>query len=279
MKKLLLITSAILLIIALAACATSNSNSVPTETIDIEYAKTEPNLSQESYENTPYEDTFEKVGMPKPFAYEGGDENRGFYQPHNIKMMGTAVMFRAFGEHLGLSEEALMKEAIEKWGDRSWERHNNSGLMENNNLYSFIVDYNIPDEVIIDAFVKSNEWYEGLTAQIGNNWEDEIYFDEDIAALLSRDETIITEYFAESAAIVIEGKAYPGMWLYLHTPDDYEAAGITPEMLTQKLDLYAEFRFTPEADVAFSEKLSEFMGEEVSLSERRVRNERRALAE
>jgi hypothetical protein len=37
-------------------------------------------------------------------------------------------------------------------------------------------------------------------------------------------------------------------------------------MVAERLELYAEFMFTAEADVAFSEKLSRFLGEEISLS-------------
>ena len=46
------------------------------------------------------------------------------------------------------------------------------------------------------------------------------------------------------------------------------------EMIDKVLDLYAELPFTEEAEIAFEEKLSEFVGEEVSFSERRTRNRR-----
>jgi hypothetical protein len=45
-------------------------------------------------------------------------------------------------------------------------------------------------------------------------------------------------------------------------------------MVEEKLELYAEFDFTDEADEAFSEKLSEFLDEEVSLKEIRKHGRR-----
>jgi len=58
--------------------------------------------------------------------------------------------------------------------------------------------------------------------------------------------------------------------------DEGEAVGevgVTPEMVEEHLEILSEFEFTEESDEAFSEKLSEFIGEEVSLRE--IRNRRR----
>jgi len=73
------------------------------------------------------------------------------------------------------------------------------------------------------------------------------------------------EHFVSDYSIYHDGEIFTPMWLYYYDTDDYEEAGITPKMVEEKLDLYAEFQFTDEAAEAFEEKLSEFLGEDVSL--------------
>ena len=85
--------------------------------------------------------------------------------------------------------------------------------------------------------------------------------------------TGIMQHFVSDHAIYHEGAIYTPMWFYWHTPEKYAEVGITPEMVEEHLEILAKFEFTEEADEAFSEKRSEFIGEEVSLRE--IRNRRR----
>ena len=96
-----------------------------------------------------------------------------------------------------------------------------------------------------------------------------VFTDEDIRILLSRDEEAVLRHFALDTTFVVGNRAYSPLWLYAHTVEDYTRVGITPEMVAEKLPLYAEFYLADEADVAFSRKLSEFLGEEISLRQMR----------
>ena len=58
-----------------------------------------------------------------------------------------------------------------------------------------------------------------------------IFSDEDISALLTRDESVVTAQFAETTAIVIGDRAFSPYWIYSRSFDDYRKEGITPQMI------------------------------------------------
>lgn len=245
MKKLLLVVlAAILLIITFTACATQN-----------EFLQ-EPNNSLENFE------------MPIPFGYAGGNERSHFLEGFDRKLTNFSMIEDRFIEYLKLSEEEFGIAIMRIFGDdvlnsiAIWDRTN--VVLELPTLFSYIIHFDIPDEVVIDAIKEQDEWYvsQGLFVSYGG----EPFTEEDIAVLLARDSRIVATHFATEYAIVINDRVYSPSWLYYHTSEAYRAAGITPEMLTEKLPLYAEFNFTAEAVEAFEAKLSEFMGSDVSLS-------------
>jgi hypothetical protein len=133
-----------------------------------------------------------------------------------------------------------------------------TSLMEYPNSYSIIVANNIPDEIVVRAFEAHNAMF--VNTGIA-------FADEDIAALLTRCEAAVLRHFATERALVIEDRIYTLAWIYRNTTEGYRAAGITPEMLAEKLPMYAEFGFTDEATAAFESKLTEFVGVEVSFAE------------
>jgi len=275
MKKIISITILCAFILTLAACA-NNATQEPQASETIQTTEqTKPNNPVTS--NPSLSDPFETSGMPIPFEHMGGDQNHTFSDRYMIKFTSTSIIEDEIIEYLKLSLNLTEEEVIDvltvPWagsgGNLNYWRDivPTSGLMEIPSLLWYIVEFNIPDDVILEGIRKHNEHFGRL------EWdEDRIFTEEDIAAILTRDPAIITAQFAqETATIVINDMAFSPAWLYLHTPEDYEEVGITPEMIKENLDLYSEFHLTDEADEAFSEKLSEFIGEEVSL--KKIRNQ------
>lgn len=293
MKKLSLLLSAIMLITA-TACTTSNSSN-ETQTSETTQPQTSKSLesvaiNQEQSEPSIQEDPFETAGMPQPFEHMGGDANRQFSDRYTLKFYNTSLISDEIVKYLGLSDEEFSNTYLEIFPDGGdyWSHViSTSGVMESPSLPWVIIEFNIPDNVIIAAIEKSNEYHtnlyneayikfyqydDELDALAREQLADTVFTQEDVTALLSRDEEIITAHFAETTAIVIEDRAYSPAWLYLNKLENYEKAGITPEMLEEKLDVYAEFGLTNQADEAFSKKLSEFTGKKVSLKQRRAEN-------
>ena len=226
---------------------------------------------------------YERVGMPAPYVGMNGCGYIIRYRPNFTDSSGISD---DFARYLGLSDDEFADAISEKLGFDVTDTNiwNNMTppidyLHEIPNLFWYIINFDIPDEVIISAINKNNEFGERMRADNESRretpqyivdyraYEVSIFNDDEISALLSRDAERVNAVFANEHAIVIGDKAIPPAWLYLHTPEDYARVGITPEMVAEKLPLYAEFYFTDEADAAFSEKLSEFVGREVSLKQ------------
>jgi hypothetical protein len=269
MKKFTLLLS-IVMVVSISACVAEELPEVLMETpspttpeITSVLVTTTPVIMTETIEpenDDEIQDLFIFDEMPSPFEHSGGDENHAFYIRYNIKMSSTGVINAAFREHLGLSQSEFSTQFREIWTEGFAYNATRNELLESANLFSIIIKFNISDEIVIEAIRKNNERYLYL-----GGFEDIIFSESDIEALLSRDEEIITAHFSESTAIVIGDRAFSPVWLYLHTPEDYAAVGITAEMLEERLELYSEFNFTLEATLAFEEKLSEFMGVDVVL--------------
>ena|GEM_PF-2362602 len=268
MKKInLSLILAILLIAVLCSCsATSvvdkNNHTTTTEGVD-DHATT----TTEAFEavDSPVsideeQDPFTLAGMPIPFENFGGDGNRHFTQRYKINSCGTMITHREFLEYLDMEENDFISQRDEKFPGGFWESVKKTSVDEFNGIFYTILEYNIPDEVIVRAIEKNNDFYKDIGGAEGD-----IFSDEDIEALLSRDFEKITAQFAESTAIIIAENAYSPFWLYTNTPDAYKSAGITTDMISEKLELYSEFNFTAEATEAFENKLSAFMGEEITL--------------
>jgi hypothetical protein len=145
-----------------------------------------------------------------------------------------------------------------------------STTMDSCRFFSTIITHNVSDKVLLDIIERSNE----IEKRRFENWpeisietfEASYIFPDEIAAILSRCEAIMLAQFASPYAIVIGDRVYSPMWIYSNTVEGWDAVGITPEMVAEKLPLWADIWLDDEADVAFSEKISEFVGEEISLS-------------
>jgi hypothetical protein len=264
-----------MVLLVLCACTTteqiidnSAQQEIQTPQIAMSSSTSQP---QQTTANTPnasnipiWGNPFEIAGMPIPFEHIGGDEDRAFSDRYDIKLETSFVICDEFLGYSQLLEQEFVDIIKEKWAhiEIYWDTLVNNRLMENYNLFSRIILFDVPDEVIIDAIRKSNEHYRNVGGH-----EDKIFTDFDIATLLTRDEAIITAQFAEETAIVLGDRAFSPAWVYLHTPADYARAGITPAMIQEKLPMWQEFGFTDEARAAFEGKLTEFVGVEVSLAQ------------
>jgi len=269
-KKLALILATALLIVMFTACMSETP----------EEEQTEPNnnnlQANEQADDPVNEDllqeldcSFASTGMPVPFENTGGDENWHFYMRYLSRFSAFSGMItdEIARQMEWTSTNKEFDEAVrEMWGYGGWDPQ--SGVMDFPSLLWYIIEFDVPDEVIVYAIEKYNEWMFSFVHE--NTYMPgfllSIFTEEDIAALLTRDPAIVTAQFAEETAIVIDDRAFTPAWLYIHTPDEWREAGITMEMVEEKLDVYSQFPFVLEAEVAFAEKLSEFMEEEVSLA-------------
>jgi hypothetical protein len=178
---------------------------------------------------------------------------------------GGSVIQDQFFKYLGISGEEYRAVAIEYFGEEhftSW-RIFDTGLMEHTSLFWEIIIFDIPDEVIIDAIRVHNEH----CIRVGFYYK--IFTDEDIAALLTRCEETVTAQFATEAAIVIGNRAFSPSWINLHTLEEIQSVGITPQMIEEKLSIWSELVIPTQITASFDEKLSEFLGRDVVLANER----------
>lgn len=284
MKKIVLLILSAIMLITLTACTELVSNSNDTQTSETKQPQISSSLeTSTTIQEQSEQDPFETAGMPQPFERMGGDANGEFSDRYTEKFYNTSLIEDELVKYLGVSEEKFAAMCLEKWpdGKNYWDGVAvNTMVSQGSSVVWLITDFDIPDDAIIAAIEKNNEYYTGLYNEgYINHYQyddkldelaksqlaDNVFTENDIEALLSRDEVKITEQFAATTAIVVENKAFSPAWLYLNQPSDYAKEGITPEMIEEKLDLYAEFEFTNEANEAFSKKITEFTGEKVSL--------------
>ena len=184
--------------------------------------------------------------MPRPFELSGGDMNRNFYEPCEMLFDGVPV------ELLSLVEQSK----YESWADD----HNvfykaPSSLKDYTNIYSFIVEFDISNEDVLSAlsvYLKSDDPSIAMS-------------EEDVNIILSKDEATIIERFATEYSIVIGENIYSPQWIYENSIEAYKNAGVTPDMIKDKLSLYGTISFTYDAAKAFQSKLSDFIGKAVKL--------------
>ncbi len=233
MKKILFTLLAAVLLLSVVGC-----NKTPPEVPDIP----DNELVGENLQNN----EVEAYVMPRPFEFSGGDMNRSFYEPCEMMFDGVPV------ELLRLVEQSK----YESWADD----HNifyeaPSSLKDYTNIYSFIVEFDISNEDVLSA----------LSVYLQSNNPSIAMSEEDVNIILTRDEAAIIERFATEYSIVVGEHIYSPQWIYENSIEAYKDAGISPEMIKDKLSLYGTFSFTYEAAKAFQSKLSEFIGEAVHL--------------
>ena len=177
-----------------------------------------------------------------PEIFEDDNEHWDFYQPC-VPELDSVPGF--------LTKEYASEEEWEAWVEKYENMSDCRKMTDYPNIYTFIVDFNVSDSDI-------RELYDGY----------DILSEQDMEVLLTHDEARIAEYFATDCAIVIGDCIYPPEWVYGHSPEDYSEAGITPEMLEEKLDEYAGLGLSEEAAGELNEKVSEYIGEEICLPEK-----------
>ena len=290
MKKIIIITLSIFVLFGVTACTTpetETSNPIIQEP-SIETVEQDPELPEEPLEiilidnisqHIPMQNPFETGDIPLPFEHTGGTENAEFFEFYSHKLLKRDVIERTFAEYLEIPLEEFLDFIREKYDVASvWDTLSKTNLLKFKNLYSIIIILDIPDEVVIEAFTRWNDFQDEIVEWIRehdesgeisegeyNYYMSRKFTDAEIAALLSRDMETVLAQFATEHAIVIGEEVFSPFWLYVNPLENFTEVGLTPEMVEEKLELYAEFHFTEEAEAAFEEKLSEFLGREVRL--------------
>ncbi|MDE7293270.1 MAG: hypothetical protein K2N72_02475 [Oscillospiraceae bacterium] len=125
------------------------------------------------------------------------------------------------------------------------------------NLYSFIHDFGIPREEAEAAM----EYYI-------NSDDPQLRFPTEIFDLIYSENTAeLGRLYANAHTIAKGEKLYTPRWLYYHTPEEWTAAGITPDDVESRLHQYENIPFSPEGREYFGELISEFLGRRVVLAD------------
>jgi len=171
---------------------------------------------------------------------------------------GTASAYSPYfakpcNERLAMLPEALMKLTPDGY---SWE-------------YSYVADkpewaLTLMDYANIYSFIHSNDLdtatVRAILADKDSMVHRKAFTEEELDLLLGDDEEAAMKAFAAPSTIVIGKKGYSARWMYCHTAADYEAAGITPEMVEAVLPYYYNPLFVQSAADAFSQKLFDYTG-------------------
>ena len=233
----------------LTACGESteqNGNANSAESTAATESQNESEASESTFSETAAEEetshtaeALPEAEMPEPFETECDDDSRdGFYLPFNSTLNNIP------GELMKLRDS----EEIDSWLN-SFSSSEKTKLGDYQNLYSFITAFDITKDEAETA----------LAPYIDGG----MMTSEQVDILFSGSEEAVTSGFASKYSVVVGENAYCPYWLYSNTIDDYKAAGIDAEAVKAKAPLYSDFAFSEEARKAFSEKLSEFIGEEV----------------
>lgn len=248
MSKKLIIT-AVLAAVMLTACGESteqNGNANSAESTAATESQNESEASESTFSETTAEEetshtaeALPEAEMPEPFETECDDDSRdGFYLPFNSTLNNIPI------ELMKLRDS----DKVDSWLN-SFSSSEKTKLGDYQNLYSFITAFDITKDEAETAFAPYIDG--GMMTS------------EQVDILFSGSEEAVTSGFASKYSVVVGENAYCPNWLYINTIDDYTAAGIDAEAVKAKAPLYSDFAFSEEARKAFSEKLSEFIGEEV----------------
>ncbi len=171
--------------------------------------------------------------------------------PFGTATQNSAYFAKPCDDRLSLLPEALMNLAE---GGNSWEYSYAEGkpewaltLMDYANVYSFIHDHDLDPDAVRSALSDGERMVHRIP-----------FTDEEIDILLGDDAALAMQRFASGSTIVIGDKGYCAKWMYYHTPEEYAAEGITPEMVAAVLPYYYDPLYVQEAADAFSEKLYDY---------------------
>ena len=177
----------------------------------------------------------------KTAVFDDDGEHWDFYQPC-VPELDSIPGF--------LTKEYATDEEWEAWTEKYENMQDCRKVTDYPTVYTFIKDFNVADEDLIKLYS-----------------EYDILSEQDMQILLTHDEAKITEHFATDCAIVIGDCIYPPEWIYEHSADDYIDAGITPEILEEKLDEYADLGLSKSAEERLYEKLSEYVGHKINTAD------------
>gem|GEM_PF-1206233 len=194
----------------------------------------------------------ELFGVPDPFDGKFDDDQSHFFELVELK-------FHHYFPWDDMTEYFRMEEFHNTKEFLRFSQADTTSLMDYLNPFSVIIKYDVPNDVVAKSLKEYNKKL---------SKDSSAYFtEEEISAILSRDAATVLRYFAPEEAIVIRDRVYTPAWVYTHKIEDYVAAGITPAMIEEKLELYAQFAFRRKSYAeAFEAKLSEFLGREVLLN-------------
>lgn len=176
-----------------------------------------------------------------PEIFEDDNEHWDFYQPC-VPELDSIPGF--------LTKEYATDKEWETWTEKYENKRDCRKVTDYPTVYTFIKDFNVSDEDIINLY---------------NDYD--ILSEQDMQILLTHDEAKIAEHFATDCAIVIGDCIYPPEWIYEHSASDYIDAGITPEILEEKLDEYADLGLSKSAEERLYEKLSGYVGHEINTAD------------
>lgn len=241
-NKISAFAAALLLLTAFAACDNPQEQTTPDLSVTAE-AESTAAVSEETAQSEAITRTAESkaeqsaqngVQMPDPVENLDADYNDGFYFPGKAGLNGIATNL------LNLRDEDEVNEWINSFPPVSEAR---TSLDEYMNDYSFVMYFDVTEEEAKAALPVYSEHFDAIFS--GNVKE------------------LISEY-----TIAVGDNVYCPNWVYTHSAEDYQAAGITPEMLEEKAPLYAVLNLTDEARTAFAKKLSDYVGSEITLPKR-----------
>ncbi len=186
--------------------------------------------------------------MPTPFPFKygtGNVANSKFYMPVGEWPIGS---FSTFG---------IAGEKVDKWIDDLKSTYKApSDLHEFPNLYSFVEYFDISNE---DLRANLEIYLEPISITPA------LLTEKELDLILSRDEGALLKAFASEYSIVVGKKVYSPEWLYQNSVESWSKAGITPADIKERIPLYKNIDFTVRANDAFSKKISEFIGERITL--------------
>lgn len=185
--------------------------------------------------------------MPEPFALnsEGDSEEKdGFYKPYDVFYYSVPTLI------MDLAAEDNFDEWI-----RTFDFEGGTRDGEEFSIVTYVKEFGIAKDMVTAAIE------ENLAAARKNGIENPVspLSTEQINAIYGT-QTEIDKVFLSEFSILLEGRIYTPEWLYTHSVSDYTTAGLTPQMVSDKLPIYKSIPFTVEAKEAFSEKLTAFTG-------------------
>ncbi len=186
-----------------------------------------------------------------PGAAKAEDAAEAMPVPFGTASSSSPYYAKPCNERLASLPEALMKMAD---GGYSWEYDYVADkpayaltLMDYANIYSFIHTHELDESALRKVLEDADQMVHRKA-----------FTPEEIDLLLGDDVAKAMAYFASPSTIVMGEKGYSEKWMYDHTIAQWEAEGITPEMVIAAAPYYYNPLFVQEAADAFSRKIYQY---------------------